>query len=778
MRAYILSSIQRRLVFLFIAVIIVVAPPIGVYTYYVIESDILEQTKRAADARAEVEANEIGAWLSARVSELETMARGNTVRAGDADSLRAYLDRQFAELSDNYSELYYALPDGYAWSTNDKEVNLADREYVRRLFAGESEFEISDPIYSKSNGKSVVAVAAPYRGPDGTVEMIIGGTVLLERLSDEVRKSRHSEGGYSEIVDGTGRIVASPIEERVMKLNLLDAGAEGFEDIAERAEAMTRGETGDGVFRLNGEDMLINHHPIPGTPNWSAVVVEPEDAALSAVNGLLYGMIVMIALLAVVGGLAFLYASKRIVLPIRRAREMIVSLARGNLERRLDLEREDEIGEMVEAMNQLADNLSRFVGAMNQLAEGRFPEWSAIGDEDQISPGLLKINETLRGLNGEIGTLIQAAVTGELSVRADGSAFAGSYRDLLEGMNELMAEMNRPFQSSAQTLARMAEGDLSARIEDDFQNDYRLMKESVNALGASLSGIIAAVRNAAQATASSSAEVSASAEQMATGVHEQSRQTEEIASSIEEMAKTIFETTRNANDAADLAKSAGKHAQDGAVKIDETKRGMERIVESANSTGDLVGELANKTQEIGKMSAIIDDIADQTNLLALNAAIEAARAGEQGRGFAVVADEVRKLAERTSAATKEINQTVASIQSSAKAADASMIEARKAVDEGMRITDELAQSFSLIKSGAAETVDVATQVASASEQQSAAGEQISRSVEQISSGSQQTSVGAQQIAKAAEDLNRLVEGLNDMIERFRVEEKYKEHTAA
>jgi methyl-accepting chemotaxis protein len=195
---------------------------------------------------------------------------------------------------------------------------------------------------------------------------------------------------------------------------------------------------------------------------------------------------------------------------------------------------------------------------------------------------------------------------------------------------------------------------------------------------------------------------------------------------------------------------------------------MKKIAEVVKRSAETVQALGKSSDQIGEIIGVIDDIADQTNLLALNAAIEAARAGEQGRGFAVVADEVRKLAERTTKATKEIASMIKTIQNDTAGAVESMKEGTKKVDEGIRLSDRAGASLDEIVEISQQVTDMIAQIAAASEEQSSASEQISKNVEAISNVTGETASGVQQVARAAEDLNRLTEGLQQLVNKFSV----------
>jgi len=328
--------------------------------------------------------------------------------------------------------------------------------------------------------------------------------------------------------------------------------------------------------------------------------------------------------------------------------------------------------------------------------------------------------------------------------------------------------ITRPVRDLSSQAELVAKGDLTVEITQRSQDEVGQLASSFRAMVESLRDTIGQVGEASSAVASASSQISSSTEQMAAGAQEQTSQAGEVASAVEEMTKTILENSKNASDTAGTAKQSKEAAAQGGKVVEETVAGMKQIADVVRKSANTVKELGKSSDQIGEIIGVIDDIADQTNLLALNAAIEAARAGEQGRGFAVVADEVRKLAERTTKATKEIAGMIKKIQSDTKGAVESMDEGTKRVDEGIQLADKAGASLQEIVGISQKVTDMVTQIAAASEEQSSASEQISKNVEAISAVTGETAQGVQQIAKAAEDLNRLTENLQTLLSRFKL----------
>lgn len=385
--------------------------------------------------------------------------------------------------------------------------------------------------------------------------------------------------------------------------------------------------------------------------------------------------------------------------------------------------------------------------------------------------------DAYEGVRNKIGQLTNVTIElivdgqeGRLSKRGDAKIFEGSYKEIIQGFNGVLDAVIIPIQDGARVMDEFATGDFTGRVTAAYKGDHQLIKNSINRMGESVSNILNQVKEAVAATASAANQISSSTEQMAAGAQEQSSQTTEIAGAVEQMTKTIYETTKNTGQATEASKNSGKVAKEGGHVVDETIHGMNRIAEVVKKSAETVQALGKSSDQIGEIVQVIDDIADQTNLLALNAAIEAARAGEQGRGFAVVADEVRKLAERTTKATKEIATMIKQIQKDTTGAVESMEEGTKEVEVGKQLAEKAGKSLQEIIHGAEQVVDIVTQVAAASEEQSSAAEQISKNIESISSVTAQSASGIQQIAHASEDLNRLTLNLQELIAQFKVDE--------
>jgi len=325
-----------------------------------------------------------------------------------------------------------------------------------------------------------------------------------------------------------------------------------------------------------------------------------------------------------------------------------------------------------------------------------------------------------------------------------------------------------PVAALAEAASRMAEGDLTQKVDITSGDEIGTMARAFNNMSSSLNKIMTQVSDASSRIASSSEEISAASSQMAAGAENQNLQTAQAASAAEEMSATVTEVSRNSNAAFHASQEAAQVAKSGGEIVSNTIAGMGRIAETVKDSAKTIEKLGKSSDQIGEIIDVIDDIADQTNLLALNAAIEAARAGEQGRGFAVVADEVRKLAERTTKATKEIGTMIKSIQTETGGAVAAMSAGRQEVEGGVEFANEAGRSLTQIVAVVGSVTGMLEQIAAGAEEQSAAAEEISNNVEAVASVSKETAAAVQESISATRDLAKLAEELKVTVGKFKL----------
>lgn len=326
-----------------------------------------------------------------------------------------------------------------------------------------------------------------------------------------------------------------------------------------------------------------------------------------------------------------------------------------------------------------------------------------------------------------------------------------------------------PVVSVARASKAMADGKFeTVDIKALGKDEVGKMVESFAEMSTRIGKMISSIKGDVMKLLATSEKLSATAEKLTTGARQQASQTEQVATAMTEMSQTIIDVAKNSAQAADAAKDSSSIASKGRDSVERTVKGMLSIAETVKSAALTIEELRRSSNEIGNIIMVIDDIADQTNLLALNAAIEAARAGEQGRGFAVVADEVRKLAERTGKATKEIAGMIKKIQAETEKSVKGMEIGKTEVEQGVRLAEEARESLNLIVQTANMGADMIQRIATAAEEQSTVSEQVSASTERIAEISKKTEELTNQVREASEELTKLAYELRDIISWFKV----------
>ena len=312
------------------------------------------------------------------------------------------------------------------------------------------------------------------------------------------------------------------------------------------------------------------------------------------------------------------------------------------------------------------------------------------------------------------------------------------------------------------------EGDLTKRLAVTTKDEIGELAHWFNVFVEKIHGIINQAASVTGQVATSATELSGTAEQIAAGSQQTASQTDTVAASTEELSTTAGEIAYNCTEAAQEADAATRAAEDGREVVDQTISGMNQIAERVKASAVTIQTLQESSQKIGDILGVIDDIASQTNLLALNAAIEAARAGEQGRGFAVVADEVRKLAESTAQSTQEIAAMIKTIQGETQNAVASMEQGVQEVESGTELASQAGEALETISQRIAAVTDMIRQVATAAGQQTATTNDITENIQQATGVIQQSAEGAQQSAQAAIELAELSNQLQNLVGQFKL----------
>ena len=331
----------------------------------------------------------------------------------------------------------------------------------------------------------------------------------------------------------------------------------------------------------------------------------------------------------------------------------------------------------------------------------------------------------------------------------------------------LTVSITKPISKALDAAETIAEGNLTQPIHVDGEDEAGRLLAAMAKMQSKLRDTLQRISGSATQLASAAEELNSVTDESARGLTQQNNEIEQAATAVNEMTSAVEEVARNAVSTSEASKNATTSAGDGRDLVQETVSAIERMSADVQSTASLIGDLANESRDIGKVLDVIRGLADQTNLLALNAAIEAARAGEAGRGFAVVADEVRALAHRTQQSTSEIERMIGSIQGGTEEAVESMRTSTERAASTLNIARGAGMALDTIAGAVAQINERNLVIASAAEEQAQVAREVDRNLVNINDLSVQSATGAHQTSAASAELSRLAVDLNGLVARFR-----------
>ncbi len=624
---------------------------------------------------------------------------------------------------------------------------------------------LGDVELDESTGAWAINVGVPLRSPEtGEVVGVLRGTVDVSVVLQALAGVRFGETGRAALLDRNGNVLYSHNENQLMQ------------PAPDQIVALVREGTGgwsQDLRDLDGNRAVVAYQrlegPLAEALGWTIVAEQDLSEVNAEVRSNLLASLIVVALLAGVLGATGWWAARSIALPLTEATRQAHTLAQGDItdtaEGSAHLRAHgDEIGGLMRALHDLRSYVARMAASARQLADGDLTlEVLPQGDGDVLGNAFAEMVANLREVIGRLqhNAAQLASASRQITAAAEESAGAS--------------------QQVAATIQQVAHG-TATQTASITQASYQIEQMS-----AAIDGI-------------------------AKGAQDQARAVEQASASVASMSDDIREVSTSAAASAKASRQAAESAATGVATVDRTVASMAAIKRAVQSVGTKVQQMQEHSSQIGAIVETIDDIAGQTNLLALNAAIEAARAGEQGRGFAVVADEVRKLAERSSMATKEIAQLIRTVQAAITEAVQAMEGSVQQVEQGSETAEQAGQVLQQILQVARTVSSQVEQIATAAgsmtassmqlvaamdnvsavvEENTAATEESAASTGEISSAiasvaaiseensaaaqevaamTQEMSAQAEEVSAAAQSLADMAGMLQDLVTRFRIPE--------
>jgi methyl-accepting chemotaxis protein len=330
----------------------------------------------------------------------------------------------------------------------------------------------------------------------------------------------------------------------------------------------------------------------------------------------------------------------------------------------------------------------------------------------------------------------------------------------------------RPVRELTQRLKDIAQGggDLTARVKQDRRDELGELGKWFNLFASRIHDVMVGVRISAEEVTGSSKKITNANDEIAEAMVEQDHEMSQLSATVEEMSASAGEVARSSAEAAKRSQESGRIAESGGEVIRDAIAAMNAISDAVAAGGASVNELGRRAEQIDEITGIISEIAQQTNLLALNAAIEAARAGDHGLGFAVVAQEVGKLATRTKGATEEIGTSIKAIQQETSDAVNRFNSATHEAETGVGKASDAGKSLHQIVASARDVAMMIGSIASAAEEQSSGAEQMAQSIESLAGVTSQSTTGASETARASSDLSEKAEHLLSLVGQFKIDE--------